>query len=313
MVMIDRALEAFFEWVDTRPAKASRAEQASAKMPAVTERPLGLIAGEGVFPLLVARGARRAGRRIVCAALSGNAWPELRDECDVFKWVGVLRLGQWVRVLRSAGVDEAIMVGRVTKSRMYSRWRYFQYVPDMRTVRLWFTELRRDKRPGAILSSIANELSCEGIRLIDSTTFTPEALAHAGVMTRREPTEQQQADIEFGWNLCQQISRLDIGQAIAVLDKDVIAVEALEGTNAMIERAGRLCKAGGWTFIKVANSGQDMRMDVPTIGTVTIEKLAAARAACVVLQAGKTVILEKQKVLELADRYKIAVVGYEST
>jgi UDP-2,3-diacylglucosamine hydrolase len=276
-------------------------------------KPLGLIAGEGVFPLLVARGAKLAGRRVVCAALSGNAWPELRDECDEFKWVGILRLGQWIRVLRSAGVDEAIMVGRVSKARMYNRWRYFQAVPDMRTVRVWFTELRHDKRPGAVLSSIAKELSHEGIRLIDSTTFTPEALAHAGVMTRRVPSEQQQADIDFGWQLCQQISRLDIGQAIAVLDKDVIAVEALEGTNAMIDRAGRLCKAGGWTLIKVANSNQDMRMDVPTIGTVTIEKLAAARAGCVVLQAGKTVILEKQKVLELADRYKIAVVGYEST
>src|SRR4051812_31850101 len=318
MVSMDRALAALFEWVDARrvdvgPAKASRAVRAAVNMPSVSPKPLGLIAGEGVFPLLVARGAKRAGRRVVCVALSGSAWPELRDECDVFKWVGVLRLGQWVRVLRSAGVDEAIMVGRVSKSRMYSRWRYLQYVPDARTMRLWFTDLRRDKRPGAVLTTIAKELSHEGIQLIDSTTFTPEALAHVGVMTRREPSESQQADIDFGWNLCQQISRLDIGQAIAVLDKDVIAVEALEGTNAMIERAGRLCKAGGWTLIKVANSGQDMRMDVPTIGTVTIEKLAAAGAGCVVLQAGKTVILEKQKVLELADRYKIAVVGYEST
>jgi DUF1009 family protein len=272
-------------------------------------KPLGLIAGEGVFPLLVARGARRAGRRVVCAALAGSAWPELRDECDVFKWVGVLRLGQWVRVLRAAGCDEAIMVGRVTKSRMYSRWRYFRHVPDFKTLRLWFTELRRDKRPGAILNIVARELQHKGIRLMDSTTYTPDQLTTSGVLTRRQPTEQQQADVHFGWTLCQQISRLDIGQAIAVLDKDVIAVEALEGTNAMIDRAGRLCKSGGWTLIKVGNTRQDMRMDVPTIGTVTIEKLAAARAGCVVLEVGKTMILEKQKVLELAERYKIAMIG----
>ncbi|MGH7177313.1 MAG: LpxI family protein [Tepidisphaeraceae bacterium] len=274
-------------------------------------QPLGLIAGEGVFPMLVARGARAAGRRVFCAALAGSAWPELRDECDGFKWVGVARLGQWVRVLRGADCSEAIMVGRVVKARMYSRWKYIQNIPDLKTLRLWLTDLRRDKRANAVLRTIARELASEGITLIDSTLYTSDQLAHAGVMTRRQPTPEQADDARFGWDLCQQISRLDIGQAIAVLDKDVIAVEALEGTNAMIERAGRLCRTGGWTMIKVANTHQDMRMDVPTIGTTTIEKLAAARAGCVVLEAGKTIMLEKQKVLELADRYKIAVVGYQ--
>ncbi|MGH7214760.1 MAG: LpxI family protein, partial [Tepidisphaeraceae bacterium] len=129
---------------------------------------------------------------------------------------------------------------------------------------------------------------------------------------RRQPTDAQWKDVEFGWQLCQTVSRLDIGQAMAVMNKDVIAVEALEGTNAMIERAGQLCRSGAWTLIKVANSHQDMRMDVPTIGTTTIEKLHDARAGCVVLEAGKTILLEKEKVLELADRYKIAVVGRES-
>jgi DUF1009 family protein len=193
---------------------------------------------------------------------------------------------------------------------MYSRWRYLQYMPDFKSVRLWLTELRRDKRPAAILNTIARELDREGIRLIDSTTFTSDQLAGEGVLTRRAPSDQQRADAEFGWNLCQQISRLDIGQAIAVLDKDVIAVEALEGTNAMIDRAGSLCRTGGWTLIKVGNTHQDMRLDVPTIGVTTIEKLAAGRAGCVVVEAGKTMILEKQKVLELADRYRIAIVGH---
>jgi DUF1009 family protein len=271
-----------------------------------------LIAGEGVFPLLVARGARSAGRRVICAALSGIAWPQLRDECDAFRWVGVLRLGQWARVLRSAGCSEAIMVGRVTKSRMYGRWRYFQYIPDLTTLRLWFSDLRHDKRPSVVLNTIARQLAAEGITLIDSTRYTPDQLATPGVMTRRQPTDSQWQDIHFGWELCRTISQLDIGQSIAVLDKDVIAVEALEGTNAMIDRAGQLCKSGGWTLIKVANRQQDMRMDVPTIGVTTIEKLAQARAGCIVLEVGKTIVLEKQKVLELADRHKIAVVGYES-
>jgi DUF1009 family protein len=273
--------------------------------------PLGLIAGEGVFPLLVARGARAAGRTVVCAALSGSAWPELREECDFFKWVGVVRLGQWVRVLRAHDVHEAIMVGRVTKTRMYSRWRYLRYIPDFKTARLYLTRVRKDKRPGAILRTIADALGDEGITLIDSTIYTTDQLTTTGVLTRRQPTDRQMADAQFGWDLCRKISQLDIGQSIAVLDKDVIAVEAIEGTNAMIERAGALCKTGGWTLIKVANSQQDMRMDVPTIGVTTIDKLADAGAGCVVLEVGRTVLLEKQKVLELADRHKIAIVGFE--
>ena len=274
--------------------------------------PLGLIAGEGVFPTLVARGARAAGRRVVCAALAGSASAELAREVDDFRWVGVLRLGQWIRLLRAAGCEQAIMVGRVKKARMYSRWRYFQYIPDWRTLRLWFTRLRRDKRDHAVLLAVADELKKEGITLIDSTAYCADHLATAGVMTQRQPSEAQWADIRFGYELCRTISRLDIGQAIAVTDKDVIAVEAVEGTDAMIERAGRYCKVGGWTLIKVANANQDMRMDVPSIGVTTIERLAAARAGCLVLEPGKTILLEKSKVLEAADKYKIAIVGFEA-
>ena len=273
--------------------------------------PLGLIAGEGVFPLLVARGARAVGRKVVCAAFSGHAWPDLGRECDQFRWVGLMRPGQWIRTLRRGGCDEAIMVGRVAKSQVYDRWRYFRYIPDWRAVKLFWHVWRRDKRPQTFLQLVIDELASAGITLIDSTRYCPEHLVTPGVLTRRQPTAAQWEDIRFGYGVCQTISRLDIGQSIAVLDRDVIAVEAVEGTNAMIERAGQLCKVGGWTLIKVSNTRQDMRVDVPTVGTTTIEKLAAARAACLVLEPGKTIMLEKPKVLELAERYKIAVVGYE--
>jgi DUF1009 family protein len=273
--------------------------------------PLGLIAGEGIFPLLVARGARAAGRKVVCAAFAGHAWPDLERECDAFRWVSIARMNQWVRHLRSAGCSEAIMVGRVAKSGLYDRWRYFRYIPDRRALGVIFRVVRKDKRPQAILGAVMDELASAGITLIDSTQYTTEHLATPGVMTRRQPTERQWEDIRFGYEICCKISRLDIGQSIGVIDRDVIAVEAVEGTNAMIERAGKLCKVGGWTLIKVSNTQQDMRVDVPTIGVTTIEKLAAARAGCIVLEAGKTIILEKPKVLELADHYKIAVVGWE--
>jgi DUF1009 family protein len=238
---------------------------------------------------------------------AGSAWPQLKDEVDDFAWVSVARPNKWIRVLRGGGCGEAIMVGRVTKAAMYDRWRYLRYIPDLRAVRLWFKTLRHDKRPGAVLKALANELASEGITLIDSTKYCTEHVATPGVMTRRQPSDAQWIDIKSGWETCTAISRLDIGQSIAVLNQDVIAVEALEGTNAMIERAGQLCRVGGWTLIKVANSEQDMRMDVPTVGITTIEKLHAARAGCLVLEAGKTMLLERQKVLELADRCKIAI------
>lgn len=275
-------------------------------------QPLGLIAGEGVFPLLVARGARSAGRRVVCTAFSGHAWPDLARECDEFRWVGILRINQWIKHLKQAGCTEAIMVGRVEKTGIYDRWRYFRYIPDLRTLSLMIRVIRRDKRPNTILMALVDELASAGITLMDSTQYTPDHVATPGVMGNRQPSEQQWQDIRYGYELCQTISRLDIGQSIAVIDRDVIAVEAIEGTNAMIERAGKLCRTGGWTLIKVANTQQDMRVDVPTIGTVTIEKLAAAKAGCLVLEPGKTVLLEKPKVLEMADRYKIAVVGWEA-
>jgi hypothetical protein len=228
---------------------------------------------------------------------------------DVYRSVSVVRLGAWVRALRREGVGEAIMVGRVVKTRMYSRRAWLHNIPDLRTARLWLTRLRHDKRPFAILNALADTLEQGGIRLIDSTTYTRDQLVTPGVLTRTQPTGAQMIDARHGWELCRQISTLDIGQSIAVKEKDVIAVEALEGTNAMIDRAGMLCKSGGWTLIKVANSQQDMRMDVPTVGVKTIEKLAAAGARCVVLEAGKTTFLEKDRVLEAADRAGIAIVG----
>lgn len=273
--------------------------------------PLGLIAGEGVFPLLVARGAKAAGRKVVCAAFAGHASSQLSSECDSFRWVGVLRVDQWVRTLRRQGCGQAIMVGRVAKTQIYDRWRYFRYIPDWRGLKLLW-RVRSDLRPNTLLQSVVDELASAGIELIDSTQYTPEHIVTPGVLTRRQPTDSQWADIRFGWEICQSVSRLDIGQSIAVVDRDVLAVEAVEGTNAMIARAGGLCKVGGWTMIKVSNTQQDMRVDVPTVGTTTIEKLAAAQAGCLVLEPGKTVMLEKSKVVELADRYKIAIVGYDA-
>ncbi|MEM6312525.1 MAG: UDP-2,3-diacylglucosamine diphosphatase LpxI [Planctomycetota bacterium] len=271
--------------------------------------PLGLIAGQGVFPHLVAAGAKAAGRRVICVGLGSHADASLAGECDVFRRVGVLRLGGWARVLRKHGCREAVMVGRVAKGQVHSRWRYFQYVPDLAAVRLLAGTLRRDKRDFAILGAVADTLADRGITLIDSTQYAAEHLTTDGVLTSHAPTDTQSADIAFGWPLAKLLSTNDVGQALAVRERDVIAVEAVEGTDAMIERAGRLCRGKSWVLIKVANATLDPRFDVPCVGTGTIEKLASAGCGCLVLEAGKTMMLEKPAVLAAAEKAGIAVVG----
>jgi DUF1009 family protein len=275
---------------------------------------LGLIAGEGEFPILVARGARAAGLKVVCASLGGFAGPELAQNVDVNQSVGLMRLGQWIRVLKRHGVTQAIMVGRVPKNTMYARGRigrWLQFVPDWRTISLYFRKIRHDKRDHKLLEAIADELQSAGITLIDSTTYTKDHLATAGTMTRREPTDRQRQDADFGFDLCKTVSQLDIGQAIALMDKDVIAVEAMEGTNAMIRRAGELCRTKGWTMVKVSNARQDMRVDVPTIGMQTIELLAQSGCGCIALEVGQVMMVDKPAVLARAEAAGIAIVGYE--
>jgi UDP-2,3-diacylglucosamine hydrolase len=283
-------------------------------MAATDAKILGLIAGEGEFPILVARGAKAAGLRVACASLGGFARPELAEVVDVNASVGLMRLGQWIRVLKRHHVTHAIMVGRVPKKTMYARGRigrWLQFVPDARTISLYVRRLRHDKRDHKLLEAVADELQAAGITLIDSTTYTKDHLATAGVMTSREPTDRQRDDARFGFELCKTISKLDVGQSIALIDKDVIAVEAMEGTNAMIRRAGEWCRTKGWTFVKVSNARQDMRVDVPTVGVQTIELLKEAGCGCIALEIGQVMMIDKPKVLETAEKAGIAIVGFE--
>jgi hypothetical protein len=283
--------------------------------------PLGLIAGQGELPKLVARNARREGRRVVVIGLRGNADPALRELADRFAWRGIARLGSWIRTLRRAGCREVVMVGRVTKAQMFAvpRWlQWLQYVPDLTSIRLWYFQ-SRDKRNDTLLRAVADEMGRNGLLMIDSTRYIPEAMAEEGLLTTggvRPVTDAPRRaldDAEFAWPLLKQIAGLDIGQSIAVKEREVIAVEAIEGTDKLIQRAGELCPQGGWTLVKVAKPEQDMRFDVPTIGPRTIENLHAAKAAGLVVEAGKTIILERERTLELAAKHRIAVIGRAAT
>jgi hypothetical protein len=229
---------------------------------------------------------------------------------DAFFYGAIARPGGWMRRLRRHGANETIMVGRVVKSNIYTPWRIVRYLPDWRAIRIWYWRLRhKDKRNDTVLNAIADELASGGIILVDSTKYCKDHLATEGVLTRTQPPAFVQADIDFGWPMVREIGRLDIGQSIAVKEREIIAVEAIEGTAKMIERAGQLCKKGNWTLLKAAKPNQDMRFDVPCIGPDTIESLAHNKACCVVVEKDKTIIIDKPQTLELADRLGIAVVG----
>ena len=271
---------------------------------------LGLIAGEGRLPFIVAAGARRAGFRVICVGLAETADRSLADEVDVFYRAAIARPGGWIRRLRKHRVTRTIMVGRVSKGRLFTPWRIVQYLPDWRAFRIYYWRLRgKSTQPDSLLSAVADELASGGIILENSIMYCKEHLATAGVMTQTQLRPSVKGDIEFGWQIVKKLGELDIGQAIAVKEKEVIAVEAIEGTAEMIDRTGRFCKSGGWTLIKASKPQQDMRFDVPCVGPDTIRSLAKNRGKCLVLEADKTIIIDKPETIKLADKLGISILG----
>jgi DUF1009 family protein len=271
---------------------------------------LGLIAGGGRLPSMVAAGARKAGCKVICVGLAGYVEPELAGEVDVFYEVSVARPGSWIRKLRRHGVSRAIMIGQVTKSHLFTPWRILRYLPDWRAFRVYYCRLSgKDKRTDTLLGALADELATGNITLENSIMYCKEHLAEAGVMTQRRPTSRVEEDIAFGWPLAKELGKMDIGQAIAVRECEVIAVEAIEGTAEMIKRAGRFCKAGGWTLIKTSKPQQDMRFDVPCVGPDTVRDLADNGGSCLVVEAGKTILIDKPHMIQLADERGICILG----
>jgi len=262
------------------------------------------------LPIMIAAGARRAGLKVICVGLAGSVEAELEQEVDIFYTAALARPGSWIRKLKRHGVTSTIMAGRVAKGRIFTPRRILRFLPDWRAVRIWYWRLRgKNKQNETLLSALAEELSSGGIVLEDSTKYCKEHLATEGPMTGGRPGAAIIDDIEFGWPIVKKMAEMDIGQAIAVKEREVIAVEAIEGTAAMIERTGGLCRAGGWTLLKAAKANKDMRFDVPCVGQDTIRALAAGGGRCLVVEAGKTIIIDKPETLKLADKMGICVIG----
>lgn len=257
---------------------------------------------------MIIEGAKNAGRHVTVIGLRGLADSGLARQADEFHWSGLAKLGRWIRILRRNCAQEIILAGAVRKSSMYGRFRLLKLLPDWTSIRLWFFTLK-DKRNDAILSAVADEFARYGIIMKDCVQYAAEHLAPEGVLSRVQPSDSQRKDAEFGWPLAKEIARLDIGQSIAVKETEVIAVEAIEGTDRMIQRAGELCPRGAWTLIKVAKPNQDMRFDVPTVGPETLENLARNGARMLVIEAGKTVLIDREQFIAATDRLGIVVLS----
>lgn len=274
-----------------------------------TRTTIGLLAGSGRFPILFAEAAKRQGFDVACVGIRYEASEELRSLCTSFESIGVSKLGGMIRAFRRQGVGQVVMAGKVTKNVMYTPWRFVQLWPDFRMIRMWYYTCRADKRDDSILLSVIAEFERDGMTFASALDYCPELLVNEGILTRRPPTASEQKDIEFGWRLAKEMGRLDVGQSVAVKEQAALAVEAIEGTDRCIERAGNLCKAGGWTLVKVAKPQQDMRFDVPTVGTATIEGLHKARARVLAIEANKTIVIDQPEVVALADRYGLTIVA----
>ncbi|MFN2454656.1 MAG: LpxI family protein [Pyrinomonadaceae bacterium] len=263
----------------------------------------GLIAGNGRFPFLVIEGARRAGVEMSVAAIREETDKEIERFAPHLTWVGIGQLGKMIRFFKREGVERAMMAGQVKHVQIFSG-----AIPDVRMLKLLLKLPQRNT--DALIGAIADELAREGIELIDSTFFLQDYLPHEGTLTRREPTEREHGDIQYGLEIAREIARLDLGQTIVVRAKACVAIEAMEGTDAVIRRAGSLAR-GRLTVVKVAKPNQDMRFDVPVVGVPTIESMIEAGATCLCITAGKTLMFDRDQMLRLANEKRIVIIAIQ--
>jgi DUF1009 family protein len=265
--------------------------------------PVGLIAGNGRFPFLAAAGARRAGRRVLAVAIREEADPALEAAVDELHWVGLGQLGRCIDVLKAGGAREAVMAGQVKHRQIFSG-----LIPDLKLMGV----LARlaVKSTDSLIGGVADALAREGITLLPSTAFLADQMAGAGAMTRRRPSGDETRDIEYGERVARVLAGMDLGQTVAVKDRAAVALEAMEGTDEVIRRAGGIAGAGV-VVVKVAKPRQDMRFDVPVVGRGTLAAMADAGARVLAVDAVRTLLIDKAEFLAEADGRQIAVWGME--
>ncbi|MFC1523765.1 LpxI family protein [Thermodesulfobacteriota bacterium] len=264
---------------------------------------IGVIAGGGQFPLLFAQAAQEAGREVVAIAHLGETDPELEKNVDQLYWVKLGQLGKILSIFRKEGIRETVLVGTITKTRMFR-----DVLPDLKGLALWNKiDIRQDD---AILRAVADALEDEGIKVLESTIYLKQLFFPQGILTKQKPSPEQYEDIRFGMKIARSIGALDIGQSVVVRDKTVLAVEAIEGTDAAIRRGGSLGKENA-VVIKVKKPNQDFRFDLPAIGTTTLESMMEVKAKVLAVEAGQALLFDRQAFIDEANRAGIIVVGVE--
>lgn len=262
---------------------------------------VGLIAGNGRFPLAFARGAREAGVEVVAVAHIGETEPELLDAVASLTWIKVGELGRIIDTFKAHGLRQAVMAGGIRKATLFEN-----FAPDERAIA--FLSRLPHLGDDTLLRGIAAELESEGIAVVESTLFIPALMAGEGAMTAKQPSEAQWEDIRHGLRVAHGVGRWDVGQSVVVKGRMVLAVEAIEGTDAAMRRGGALGK-GDVVVVKTSKPGQDLRFDVPAVGLETVAVCAEAGVAVLALEAGRTLMLDKAELLAEADARGIAIVG----
>ena len=264
---------------------------------------IGIIAGGGQFPYLFAEAARKAGREVIIAGHKGESHPDLEGVADRFCWIKLGQLGKIIKFFSKEGVRETVFLGTITKTRIFK-----DVLPDLKGLTLWNKiDVRQDD---SILRAFAAELEKEGIKVLDSTIYLKHLLFPAGVLTRKQPSIPQKRDIEFGFKMARAVGQLDIGQCVVIRDMAVVAVEAIEGTDATIKRGGTLAREKA-VVVKVKKPGQDFRFDLPATGLTTIESMKEVKAAVLAVEAGQSLLFDRENMIRQADRAGIVVVGVQ--
>ncbi len=264
---------------------------------------IGLIAGKGELPIVIADEARSHGYAVVAVGLEPLADRELAAHVDEIKWVNVGKFGTLVDTMKKYAISEAVMAGKVSKTLLYKS----RITPDLRAVKLIAS--LKDRRDDSVLLAIADELAREGITLLDITRFGASLLAPKGVVTKGSPSDQEWRDIQFGWNIAKEMGRLDIGQTVVVKKRAVMAIEAIEGTDEAIRRGGALAGRDA-VVVKVSKPNQDMRFDVPVVGLDTLKTMKEVNARVLAVEAHKCLVLDREELVREANKARIAIVGY---
>ena len=280
------------------------------------DRPVGVLAGWGRLPFAVAEALRQQGRRVVGIGILDHADPRLADLCEEFGWIGIGGIGRAIKYCKQWGVTEVTMTGKLHKVLLYQPGWWLRHRPDWKTIKAFYPHLlmgKRDRKDDTLLGTVADAFASEGIRCEPATNFAPELLVKAGPIAGKRLTGKQQRDVEFGWQIAKEMGGLDIGQSVCIKNQTVLTVEAIEGTDLSIQRAGELCKSGGFTVVKVAKPQQDMRFDVPTVGTKTLESIAAAGGKVLAIEADQTILLDRVEFCQAAERLKLSVVALSNS